>query len=153
MATVDLLLDGIDFPHAAQVYRLRRDFLGADRRHLTKQVVFGITCLPTDQAGPAQLVALIRGHWAVECVHWVRAVLYREDSSPLIDSAAQTMATFRNIAVATIRLSGDTRITSATRSMSHDINRALTLIGLWPGKTTLKRPWVSASYLRASGTM
>jgi hypothetical protein len=130
VTTIDPDTDGIDFPHAAQVYRLRRDVLGADRRPLTKQVVFGISCLSAEQAGPADLAGLIRGQWAVECVHWLRDVLYREDSSPLTGSAAQAMATLRNISVGMIRLSGEKGITSATRSMGRDIDRGLALMGL-----------------------
>jgi hypothetical protein len=130
VATVAAEADGIDFPYAAQVFRLRRDVLGADRIGLTKQVVFGITCLPEEQAGPADLAALIRGQWAVECVHWLRDVCYREDASPLAGSVAQVMATLRNIAVGTIRLAGEKAITSATRSMGRDIDRALALVGL-----------------------
>jgi hypothetical protein len=130
VATVDPEVDAIDFPHAAQVFRLRRDVLGADRIGLSKQVVFGITSLAEHQAGPAALADLARGQWAAEVCHWLRDVLYCEDASPITGSAAQVMATFRNIAVGMIRLTDQKAITSATRSMSHDINRALTLIGL-----------------------
>ncbi|WP_326823298.1 ISAs1 family transposase [Streptosporangium sp. NBC_01756] len=130
VADIDPERDGIDFPHVAQVWRLRRDVLGADRRPLTKQIVFGITCLTPPQATPAELAALIRGQWAVECVHWLRDVLYREDESPLVGAAAQAMATLRNISVGMIRLSGEKAITSTTRSMGRDIGRALALLGL-----------------------
>jgi predicted transposase YbfD/YdcC len=122
--------EGIDFPHAAQVYRLRRDVLGMDRIGVSKQVVFGITCLTQAQAGPAELATLIRGQWAAECVHWLRDVCYREDDCPLTGSAAQAMATLRNLSLGMIRLSGEKAITSATRSMGRDIDRALALIGL-----------------------
>jgi len=112
------------------VFRLRRDVLGADRIGVSKQIVFGITCLTANQAGPAELAALVRGQWIAECVHWLRDVLYHEDGSPLTGSAAQAMATLRNISVGMIRLSGERAITSATRSMGRDIDRALALIGL-----------------------
>jgi hypothetical protein len=130
VAPIDPEADGIDFPHAAQVYRLRRDVLGLDRIGVSKQVVFGITCLTQEQADPADLATLIRGQWAAECVHWLRDVCYREDGSPLTNSAAQAMATLRNIAIGMIRLSGEKAITSATRSMGRDIDRALALVSL-----------------------
>jgi hypothetical protein len=130
VATVETQVDGIDFPYAAQVFRLRRDVLGLDRIGRSKQVVFGITNLSAQQATPAAVADLARGQWAAECVHWLRDVCYREDASSLAGSAAQVMATLRNLSVGMIRLAGEKAITSATRSMSHDINRALAFIGL-----------------------
>ncbi|MGY4967617.1 hypothetical protein [Streptomyces sp. 900105245] len=43
------------FPGAHQVFRLRRDTGGLDGDWTTKEVVLGITSLPTDLAGPAHL--------------------------------------------------------------------------------------------------
>ena len=54
------------FPGARQTFRLRRDTGGLDGVHTGKEIVYGITSLPTDLAGPAHLNHYIRRHWTVE---------------------------------------------------------------------------------------
>jgi hypothetical protein len=53
---------GIDFPHAAQVFRSVRHAGGLDGQRTRKQVVYGITSLSADFAGPADVAADQRGH-------------------------------------------------------------------------------------------
>jgi len=62
---------GIDFPGAAQVFRIIRHTGGLDGQRTTKEVVYGITNPTADQADPATLAKLIRGHWAIEVRHEV----------------------------------------------------------------------------------
>ena len=60
------------FPGAVQAFRLRRDTGGLDGVWTSKQIVYGITSLPADLAGPAQLNHYERRHWVVEDrLHWV----------------------------------------------------------------------------------
>ncbi len=107
--------DGIDFPHAAQVFRIRRDTGGLD-----------------GQAGPARLGALVRGHWEIENrVHWVRDVTYDEDRSQVRTGAApQVMASLRNLAISAFRLAGHSNIAAALRWAARDYHRPLTILGL-----------------------
>jgi hypothetical protein len=58
--------DGIDFPHAAQVMRIRRDTLDRDGSLLAKAIVHGITTLDAARGTPDILAALTRGHWGIE---------------------------------------------------------------------------------------
>jgi hypothetical protein len=41
----------------------------------------GVTTLTATRAGPARLAGLVRGHRAIESLHWLRDTLYREDQS------------------------------------------------------------------------
>ena len=44
--------------------------------------MYAITSLTATQAQPAELAAIIRGHWLIEDrLHWVRDVTYDEDRS------------------------------------------------------------------------
>ena len=62
------------FPGAVQAFRLRRDTAGLDCVWTGKEIVYGITSLPADLAGPAQLNHYERRHWVVEDrLHWVRS--------------------------------------------------------------------------------
>jgi predicted transposase YbfD/YdcC len=101
---------GIDFPDAAQVFRLRRDTFDATGQRTSKQVIHGITSL--NAATAADLAGYSRAHWGIENkIHWVRDVLYGEDDHhAYLGAVAHTMAALRNLAIALIRLAGHTRI-------------------------------------------
>jgi Transposase DDE domain len=74
--------EGLDFPHAAQVFRILRYRGGLDGQRRSKEVVYGITDLTAKQAGAAQIATYVRGHWnAIENgTHHVRDVTFHEDA-------------------------------------------------------------------------
>jgi predicted transposase YbfD/YdcC len=123
--------DSTLFPGAAQVFRLRRDTGGLDGTWTGKQIVFGVTSLPTDLAGPAHLNHYERGHWSVENrLHWVRDVTFHEDKSQLrTGTAPRALATFRNLGISAFRLAGRANIAHARRDLlSH--NDAFAVYGI-----------------------
>ena len=61
----------ITFPHAAQVFRVRRDVGGLDGQRTTKEIAHCITSLTPEQASPEDLAGYIRGHWQIEVRHEV----------------------------------------------------------------------------------
>ena len=65
----------IDFPHAAQLFRVIRHVGGLDGQHRTKEVVYCVTSLTPAKADAPELGELLRGHWgAIENrLHWVRS--------------------------------------------------------------------------------
>ena len=72
-------------------------------------------------AGPVHINHYIRGHWTVEDrLHYVRDVTFREDASQVrTGTTPRTMATFRNLAVNTIRFAGRANIAHGRRDL-HD---------------------------------
>ncbi|MET9662722.1 ISAs1 family transposase, partial [Streptomyces sp. NPDC006510] len=109
------------FPAAGQVFRLRRDTGGLDGTWTGKEIVFGVTSLPSALAGPAQLNHYERAHWGIENkIHWVRDVTFHEDNSQVrTGTAPRAMASFRNLAISTIRLAGRANIAHARRDLLH----------------------------------
>lgn len=124
--------DGINLPHAAQVFWIRLDTGGLDGQRTRKEVAYCITSLAPAQADPARLGALVRGHWQIENrVHWVRDVTYGEDRFQVRTGAApQVMASLRNLAISAFRLAGHTNIAAALRWAARDHHRPLTILGL-----------------------
>lgn len=116
---------GIDFPGAAQVFRIRRDTFDHLGNRLTKEVVHGVTSLDTGQATAGQIAALIRKHWGIENrSHWVRDVVYREDDQhAYAGTGAHVMATLRNLALGLLRLAGMTRIKRTLEHIAADRTR------------------------------
>lgn len=123
---------GIEFPHAAQVFRTIRHRGGLDGQRTSKQVVYGITSLPAADAGPADIAADQRGHWGIENrTHHVRDVTFDEDRSQIrTGNAPRTVAAARNLAIDAFRAAGHVNIAHARRHHAHDYNRALELYGL-----------------------
>ncbi|MFF3879469.1 ISAs1 family transposase, partial [Streptomyces sp. NPDC001978] len=109
------------FPGAAQVFRLRRDTGDLDGTWTGKEIVFGVTSLPAHLAGPAHLNHYERAHWAIENkIHWVRDVTFHEDNSQVrTGTAPRALASFRNLAISTIRLAGRANIAHARRDLHH----------------------------------
>jgi predicted transposase YbfD/YdcC len=74
-------LGGIAFPHARLAIRIHRRRKQTGRRE-TRESAYAVTSLDAHQAGPADLAAAIRGHWAVEnSSHRIRDVTFAEDAS------------------------------------------------------------------------
>jgi predicted transposase YbfD/YdcC len=123
---------GVEFPHAAQVFRTVRYAGGLDGQRARKQVVYGITSLTTDLAGPADIATDQRGHWGIENrTHHVRDTTFDEDHSQIrAGNAPRAMAALRNLAIDTFRADGHINIAHARRHYTHDYNRVLDLYDL-----------------------
>ena len=114
-----------------QAFRLRRDTGDLDGIWTRKEIVYGITSLPADLAGPAQLNHYERRHWVVEDrLHWVRDVTFGEDASQLrTGTAPRALAALRNLAISALRLAGRANIAHARRDL-HDHNDAFAALGI-----------------------
>jgi len=129
--TSTALFEYLTFPYAAQVFRIHRTTMDLDGQNPRDDVVYGITSLSPDQAGPERLLKLARGHWRIEnSLHWVRDVTFDEDRSQVrTGSGPRVLATLRNLAISIFRLSGVDNIAQALRYCSRDPQRPLRLIG------------------------
>jgi hypothetical protein len=64
---------GLAFPHAAQVIQIVRRRRPLNGTKWSAETVYAITSLTATQAQPAELAAIIRGHWLIEDrLHWAR---------------------------------------------------------------------------------
>jgi len=73
--------DGLDFPYASQAVLLERYVtIRKNGRWIMRncEAVLYVTSLDAIQANPADLLALIRGHWTIEHLHWLRRGLTQE---------------------------------------------------------------------------
>jgi predicted transposase YbfD/YdcC len=123
--------DGIDFPHAAQVMRIRRDACDLTGAAISKEVVHAITSLDAARGTPAALARLTRGQWGIESVHWLRDAVYAEDGNTgYAGNGPRVMATLRNIAISLLHVAGITEITRTLQRISRDRTRALIVLPL-----------------------
>lgn len=122
----------LDFPGVLQAFRIRRETTDLHGNPKRSETAYGISSLTTHQANPADIAALVRGHWQVENrSHHVRDVTYDEDRSQVrTGSSPQVMATMRNTAISLIRLAGSNNIKQATEKLSRRLDQILTLLGI-----------------------
>jgi predicted transposase YbfD/YdcC len=132
LTTSTALVGYSDWPGLAQVFQVERSVTlkksGAQRH----DVVYGVTSLGPERAGPERVLGLVRQHWQIENqVHWVRDVTFDEDRSQVrCGSIPQVMATFRNTAIGLMRWAGETNIAAACRRFAAQPSAALALIGI-----------------------
>lgn len=102
-----------------QVIRVERTVKNLDGTGRHHEIAYGITSLPPEEAGAERLGRLIRGHWSIESLHWIRDVVYDEDRSQVRrGSAPQAMATLRNFAISLLRRLGVASIAQALRILN-----------------------------------
>lgn len=119
----------LDFPHASQAVRIRRDRYDLDGTLISKEIVHAVTSLDADHAGPAGLAGIARGQWGIESVHWLRDTAWAEDANTgYAGNGPQVMATFRNIAVSLLYLAGITEITRTLQAIGRDRTRLLSYL-------------------------
>jgi predicted transposase YbfD/YdcC len=127
VCTVNNLL----FPGARQAVQIVRRRVNRTTGKISLKAVDGVTSLAAEQAPPARLAQLVRGHWTVEALHHVRDVTFTEDASQLrTGNAPRAMATCRNLAIGALRLAGVRNIAAGLRRTARDQTRALALLGL-----------------------
>ena len=122
----------LEFPAAAQVFRLERHRLALTQSKEEHEVVFGVTSLAPEQADPARLLALNRNHWGIENkLHYVRDMSFDEDRSRVRKNAGpHVMASLRNLAISLLRMAGAENIAAALRACGRKDTRALRLLGI-----------------------
>jgi predicted transposase YbfD/YdcC len=122
------------FPHAAQAIAITRKTRPRRGGRWKRVTVYAITSLAAHQARPDELAAWIRQHWAIETLHYIRDVTYREDASQIrTGSGPAVMAALRNLAISILKLCGWTNIAQANRRHLQDARRCLATLGLTTG--------------------
>jgi len=118
------------FPHVRQVFLVERYSYGPDGELLGAVAVPGITSLAPGQAGPGDLLAYLRGHWAIEMHHYVRDVTLGEDASR-VSRAHQAKAAIRNTVIGILHLYRVPNIAAQLRICHRDpYGLPLQLLGL-----------------------
>jgi predicted transposase YbfD/YdcC len=132
LTTSESLVGYSEWPGLAQVFCLERQVITKKHAKKRMEIVYGVTSLAASRATPAQLLALVRGHWHIENKsHWVRDVTFDEDRSQVrCGHIPQVMAAIRNTAIGLLRSAGYTNIAKACRQMAAQPQRALALIGI-----------------------
>jgi predicted transposase YbfD/YdcC len=119
------------FPHAAQVIQVTRKTRDLGTRRWQTVTVYAITSLPFQLARSARLADLLRGHWAIEALHHIRDVTFREDACKVRTGAApHVMAVLRNLVIGVLSRAGPVNLAAALRRHARNPRRPLATLGI-----------------------
>jgi predicted transposase YbfD/YdcC len=123
--------EDLPFPHVNQVWLIERYVTALDGTPSSAVAALGVTNLTTDTTSPQRLAALVRNHWGIESLHWLRDTVYREDNSTVrTRSGPRVMAGLRNLAVGAHHLTGRRDITEASREAGRAMHRPFKILKL-----------------------
>ncbi|MEV6995618.1 transposase [Streptomyces sp. NPDC093228] len=88
----------------------------------SRQTIYAITDLTSQQASPQRLGRLARSQWTIENrLHFVRDTTFGEDASKIrTGHGPENMATLRNLAINALRAAGHRNIAAGLRHASYD---------------------------------
>jgi predicted transposase YbfD/YdcC len=123
----------LPFPHVNQVWLIERYVTAPDGTPRSAVAALGVTSLTTTRATPTDIATLVRDHWGIESLHWLRDTVYREDNSTAhTGSGPRVMAALRNLAIGALHLLGRRDITEATRWATRAMDRPFKILKLSP---------------------
>ena len=94
----------IDFPHVGQVFLVEREVVEKKTGKQTRETVLGITSHTPQQASPERVLAINRGHWAIESVHYILDWNYDEDRSRIrVGHGPENITRLRRFAVGILK--------------------------------------------------
>lgn len=120
--TSTMLNEYIKFPHVKQILKVNRIRMDLKGNNRTEETAYYITSLGEEKADAKELLKLVRGHWSIESLHWIRDRVFDEDRSQTRrGSAPRAFATL-------LKINSMHHIASSTRKIGRKTERALALI-------------------------
>jgi hypothetical protein len=125
-----------DFPHIRQVGRVIRDTILGNGQRRGESNLF-VTSLTPEQANPAQLGDLIRGHWRIENTsHWRRDVTLSEDRCRTRTAHSPiNLAALRNLTIAIVAKHRPQRFSRLRNAIAGSLPAILAALALGPAVT------------------
>lgn len=132
--TASSMLQGyVDWPYAAQVFRIERRFVRVSDGLVMHEIGYGITSLTAQEANPARLLQAVRQHWGIENgLHYRRDETLREDRCRLKGQGAHAMAVINNLVLGLLHRSAVVNAPDARRYYEAHLQDAINLVLLSP---------------------
>jgi predicted transposase YbfD/YdcC len=94
----------LDFPHVGQVFLIERESIKKNTGKRSREIALGVTSRTPHQASPQRVLAVNRGHWAIESVHYLLDWNYDEDRSRIRTGfGPENMSRLRRFAVGILK--------------------------------------------------
>ena len=116
----------LDFPHVGQVFRIERESINKKTGVLTHEIALGITSRTPQEAAPERVLAVNRGHWSIESVHYIIDWNYDEDRSRIRTGfGPENVTRLRRFAIGVLRSFQKARQSIATMMRNLAFNTRL----------------------------
>jgi predicted transposase YbfD/YdcC len=124
------LKEYLDWPYCEQVFKLERHVVRIKDNKVMDEVVYGLTSLTADEAGPDQVLDFVRGQWGIENgLHYRRDATLREDWCCVrIGSAPQMLTLINNVVLGLLSRRGVRNVPEARRRFAAHLNEAVQLV-------------------------
>ena len=98
------LNDYLDFPHVGQVFRIEREVIDKKSGTVSCESALGITSQHPDQASAQRVLAINRGHWRIETLHYLLDWNYDQDRSRIRSGyAPENITRLRRFAIGVLK--------------------------------------------------
>ena len=94
----------IDFPRVGQVFLVERESIKKKTGEYSREIALGVTSRTPQEASPQRVLAVNRGHWSIESVHYLIDWNYDEDRSRIRTGfGPENITRFRRFAVGILK--------------------------------------------------
>lgn len=116
------LNDYLDFPHLAQAFVIEREVIDKKTGKPSRDIAYGITSRPPEQADAQRLLQLNRGHWCIESVHYLLDWNYDEDRCRIRTGyGPENVNRLRRFAIGLLKSKGVTSVAQKMRQLNWNI--------------------------------
>ena len=94
----------LDVPHVGQVFLIERESIEKKTGEYSREIALGITSLTPQEATPQRVLAVNRGHWSIESVHYLINWNYDEDRNRIrTGSGPENITRVRRFAIGILK--------------------------------------------------
>ena len=113
----------LDFPHVGQAFAIERRFTEKKSGKSSCEVAYGITSRSVDEADPERLLAINRGHWAIEnSCHYILDWNYDEDRSRIRTGyGPENITRLRRFAIGIIKSKKVSSVAQKMRELTRNV--------------------------------
>jgi predicted transposase YbfD/YdcC len=121
--TTTELNDYLDFPYVGQAFIVERHCLEKKTGATSREIAYGLTSRPPEQADPQRVLKVNRGHWTIEnSCHYILDWNYDEDRSRIRTGyGPENITRLRRFAIGVIKSRGTRSVAQTMRQLTRHV--------------------------------
>lgn len=111
------------FPHLGQAFVVEREAIEKKTGETSREIAYGITSRPPEQANPQRVLKVNRGHWVIEnSCHYILDWTFDEDRSRIRTGyGPENMTRLRRFAIGIIKSKGAESVPQKMRQLTRHV--------------------------------
>jgi predicted transposase YbfD/YdcC len=113
----------LDFPHVGQAFIVERQCIEKKTGETSREIAYGLTSRPPEQADPQRVLKVNRGHWTIEnSCHYILDWNYDEDRSRIrTGHGPENITRLRRFAIGVIKSHGARSVAQKMRQLTRNV--------------------------------